>query len=102
MPTPKKRSAVTLDKKKETIEAAATNNNKSELAKNFNIPRTTIRDILNDKEAILEAIDGGGSGKRARLKSGKNEEIEEALLVRIKQVLSEYELITGELIQVSF
>uniref|UniRef100_A0A914WJF3 HTH psq-type domain-containing protein n=1 Tax=Plectus sambesii TaxID=2011161 RepID=A0A914WJF3_9BILA len=60
MSTQKKRSAITLHVKKAIIEAAAKNNNQSQLAKQFTIPRLMIKDILSKKDAILKAIDGGG------------------------------------------
>ena len=102
MSTPKKRSAVTLSVKKTIIEAAAKNNNKTVLAKQFNIPRTTVNEILKNKETILEAIKHGGSAKRARLKMGKHAEMEEALVLWIKQVRSQNLPINGELVKVFF
>uniref|UniRef100_A0A914VZL2 HTH CENPB-type domain-containing protein n=1 Tax=Plectus sambesii TaxID=2011161 RepID=A0A914VZL2_9BILA len=99
MNTPKKRSAVTLDVKKAIFEAAAKNNNQTQLAKQFSIPRSTIKDILSRKDAILEAIDGGGESKRARIKTGKYEDLEQALLRWIKTVRSENVPVTGQLLK---
>uniref|UniRef100_A0A914UKF2 HTH CENPB-type domain-containing protein n=1 Tax=Plectus sambesii TaxID=2011161 RepID=A0A914UKF2_9BILA len=94
----KKRSAVTLDVKKAIIEAAAKNNSQTQLAKQFTIPRTTINDILRKKDAILKAIDGGGESKRARIKTGKYSDLEQALLCWIKTVRSENVPITSHLL----
>uniref|UniRef100_A0A914D8E1 HTH CENPB-type domain-containing protein n=1 Tax=Acrobeloides nanus TaxID=290746 RepID=A0A914D8E1_9BILA len=91
--------ARTLEVKKAVIEAAEQNNNKSELAKQFNMPRSTIRDILVNKEAILRAIDRGGDVTRARLTPGKHNHLEEELLSWIKNVQSQNISITGTLIK---
>uniref|UniRef100_A0A915D4E2 HTH psq-type domain-containing protein n=1 Tax=Ditylenchus dipsaci TaxID=166011 RepID=A0A915D4E2_9BILA len=56
------------------------NNNQSQLAKQFGIPRGTLIGILNDKVAIQHAIDDGGSAKRQRMQTGQHTEMEEALV----------------------
>lgn len=100
----RKISAITLEVKKTIIEAAAKNNNRTALANDFKIPRTTIIGILKDKEAILKAIEEGGSSKRARLTPGMHKEMEEALVLWIKQVRSQHADIpvSGELVKVNF
>ncbi len=97
----RKKKAVLLEVKKQIIYASANRNN-SELEKDFGVPRPTIINIMNNKEEILKAIDEGGSAKRARLKKGKHEEMEEALVIWIKKVLNQNINVTGELIKVSF
>ena len=76
MTTPKKRRALTLEEKKAVIEAAKGESNQTKLAKRFDIPRGTLQGILNNKEAILQAIDDGSKAKRARLTTGKNENLD--------------------------
>lgn len=97
----RKQVAVTLEVKKAIIEAAKKNDNKTALAKQFNIPHSTLRGILKDKEAVLKAIEDGGSAKRARLKTGKYVELEEVLVLWIKQVRSQNLPVSGELVKVS-
>ena len=89
----------------EIIKAAAKQAkvNKSALAKQFNLKsESTIRDILKDKATILKAVEEGGSAKRARLKQGMYAEMEEALVIWIKQVRSLNIPVSGELVKVSF
>uniref|UniRef100_A0A915EBM8 HTH CENPB-type domain-containing protein n=1 Tax=Ditylenchus dipsaci TaxID=166011 RepID=A0A915EBM8_9BILA len=95
----RKHKAVTLEVKMAVVKAAAKNNNKSDLAKQFNITRTSIRDILSSKEAIMQEILDGGGEKRSRLTAGKHSEMEEALMVWIKQVRSENIPVTSEIMK---
>uniref|UniRef100_A0A915DV58 HTH psq-type domain-containing protein n=1 Tax=Ditylenchus dipsaci TaxID=166011 RepID=A0A915DV58_9BILA len=81
MSTPKRPNKKrTLEQKKAILDAAAKNSNRSALAKQFGAPRTTINDIVSQKQSILGAIDGGSEAKRARLTSGKHQQMEEALI----------------------
>lgn len=98
----RKHTPISLEKKKEVIDAAVKNNNKTKLAEQFKIPRRTIGDILNNKAAIFKAIEEGGSAKRARLRPGMHVKMEEALVMWIKQVRSKNLSVTGELVKVSF
>jgi hypothetical protein len=102
MNTPSKRQVITLDKKKAIIDAATKNKNKTALAKQFKLPESTIRRILKDEEAILKATEEGSIAKRARLTKGKHEEMEEALVLWIKQVRSQNLPVSGEIVKVSF
>ena len=97
MSTSKKRSAVKLDTKKAIIEAAEKNNNKSELAKQFNIPRGTLMGILKEKDTVLKAIGEGSKAKRARLTTGKHEDMEASLIHWIKTVRSQNIPVTDDL-----
>uniref|UniRef100_A0A915DVR6 Uncharacterized protein n=1 Tax=Ditylenchus dipsaci TaxID=166011 RepID=A0A915DVR6_9BILA len=51
------------------------------------------------KSATLKAIEEGGSAKRARLKTGKDADMEQALIIRIKQVRSKNLPVSGELVK---
>ena len=55
--------------------------NKTELSKHFKISRKSLDLILSNKEKIMKAIEQGGSAKRARLKPGKHDEMESALVL---------------------
>lgn len=94
-----KRRIITLEEKKAIIEAADKKNN-TELAKDFGIARGTIHGILKDKASILEVVDRGSKSKRARVTSGRNEHLDEALIQWIKQVRSQNVPITGDLLKV--
>jgi hypothetical protein len=100
MSTPKKRSAITLEVKKAIIEAANENNNQSALAKQFNIPRTTISGILKERLGILKVIENGGSAKPSRLTPMKHKDTAKALVLWIKQLRSSNLPVNGELIKV--
>ena len=86
MSTPRKRRAIPLAKKKAIIESAKTESNNKKLAERFGLALCTLRGILKEREAILGAIDSGSESKRIRLKAGKHEQIEEALIVWFKQL----------------
>ena len=68
----RKHKAVSLEVKKAIIEAGAKNNNQTQLVKQFSIPRGTLQGILKDKQAILQAIEDGGSAKQTKLRAGKH------------------------------
>ena len=96
-----KRTAVTLNTKKEIIEAAENSSNKTELANQFGIKRPTLQNILKNKEGILAAIDDGNSAKRKRVTKGKHEDVEKSLVRWVKTVRSQNIPVTGELLKVS-
>ena len=101
MSTPKKRRVISLVEKKAIIEAAENDGNQTKLAKQFNMPRSTVIRILNEKETVLEAINDGSQAKRAHIKMGKHEQMEEAIIVWHKQIRSQNVPISGDLIKVS-
>jgi hypothetical protein len=76
----RKHTPISLEKKKEIIDAAAKNNNKRKLSEQFKIPRRTISDILSNKASIQKAIEEGGNAKRARIKLGTYPAMEEVFL----------------------
>src|SRR5690349_5335519 len=56
-----KRRTLTLQEKKKIIDASTGNDNRTELAKQFGISRTTLNGIIGPKRKIEEAIEAGGS-----------------------------------------
>uniref|UniRef100_A0A915D9V2 HTH psq-type domain-containing protein n=1 Tax=Ditylenchus dipsaci TaxID=166011 RepID=A0A915D9V2_9BILA len=79
IPTKRKRAVITLDVKKKIIDASARNNSK-ELSKQFNLPASSIRNIVGNKAAILKATDEGVEAKRQCLQPVRNKGLEEAVL----------------------
>ena len=98
----RKRRTISLDVKKALIEASKTKK-VAELVIDFDLPDSTIKTILNDKnkDKILKAIDDGASGKRAKLKGAKHSDLEEAILEWLKEVRSDNLPVDGPLLKVS-
>ena len=85
---------ISLQLKKEVIEASD-DKSLAELSKEFNLPRSSIQNIVSNKETILSAIDDGSESKRAWLKTAKHENLEEAVLRWIKLVRSKNVAVSG-------
>lgn len=101
MTTPiKKRRVITLDMKKDIVEASS-KKNLTNLSKQFGLPCSTVQSILKQKQGILSAVDEGGEAKRARLKKVKSENLEKALLQWFKSARSENVQMSGEIIKVA-
>ena len=99
--TSKKRRLVTLETKKQIIEASA-NKNPKKLSEQFGLPQSTVKTILRDKAAILKAISTGAEGKRVKLRGAKHEDLEEAVLQWLKHQRSHNVPISGPLLVVRF
>uniref|UniRef100_A0A915E6V4 HTH CENPB-type domain-containing protein n=1 Tax=Ditylenchus dipsaci TaxID=166011 RepID=A0A915E6V4_9BILA len=67
----------------------------------FKMPLTTVCRILKEKESVIEAFESGSQAKRIRLKTGKHEQIEEAVVTWLKQIRSQNIPISGDLLKVS-
>ena len=98
----RKRRTISLDVKKALIEASKTKK-VAELVIEFDLPDSTIKTILNDKnkDKILKAIDDGAGGKRVKLKGAKHSDLEEAILKWLKEVRSENIPVDGPILKVS-
>uniref|UniRef100_A0A1I8BYZ2 HTH psq-type domain-containing protein n=1 Tax=Meloidogyne hapla TaxID=6305 RepID=A0A1I8BYZ2_MELHA len=68
----RKRSKITLETKKKIIDVSA-NQNSTELGKQFELPPSTIRRILQNKRSILNALEQGNEAKRIVLRPVKHE-----------------------------
>lgn len=73
----RKRSKITLETKKKIIDVSA-NQNSTELGKQFELPPSTIRRILQNKRSILNALEQGNEAKRIVLRPVKHVNIDEA------------------------
>jgi len=89
----RKRQTISIEVKKQIIDESEAHPTKSlkELADQFTTDKLTltksnVQTILDGKQKVLDAIDKGIEGKRARLKSAKYEDLEEAVLTWFKQV----------------
>ena len=69
----RKYGSMTLAKQLEIINEPG---NLSEIARNHNIPRSTVKSILSRKEKILKAIEEGTNTKRKRLREGYFPEVD--------------------------
>jgi len=109
MTTPKrKRQTISIEIKKEIIDAAEADSKKSyaDLAKEFSndkltLKKSNIQAIIREKDKLLNAVDDGIDAKRARLTTGRHADLEAAVLVWLRQVRSENVAITGPLFKVS-
>ncbi|KAI1704199.1 hypothetical protein DdX_14439 [Ditylenchus destructor] len=94
MSTIQRRRVIDIATKLEIIEASKTCK-PEELAKIFDIPSGTIRNILQHKASILEAANGGLNLERSRVAmKGKYAELNNALLKWANAVRAQGEYIT--------
>jgi len=80
METPKRKRQHYSIETKQAIINASTGKTHQQLADQFKIPAKSMQTILQSKQKILEAIENGASGKRARLTTARNDGLDEALL----------------------
>jgi predicted transcriptional regulator len=66
-----KYKSLTISEKKQLIEAVERGDKKTEVAKTFDIPLSTLSTILKDKNKIITASSSGG---RKRNSKGKNQD----------------------------
>ena len=97
----RERSLITLETKRQIIEASTTGKSSSELGKQFNLASSTIRKILQHKEKILKAIERGNQSKRVCIRPLKYENLDQAVLLWVKSLRSQGVLPTGPLLKVT-
>ena len=101
----RKRTDFTLKEKKEIIDAAKKEPNQSKLAREMSkkwgieVKRTTVKRILSKKDAIEAAIRAGIPSKRKKLKPAKHSELDEGVLIWLKQAREQNLPIVGDLIK---
>lgn len=99
--TPKrKRQQISIETKKQIIDASSAKKTYGQLATDFKLPKSTISTIVKDKDRILAAIDEGTGAKRKRLMTGKHVNLEAAVLTWFQQVRSQNVAISGPLLKV--
>lgn len=74
--------------------------NKTQLAFDFGISKSTVREILQNREKILEAIEDGADSKRKRVYPAKHPTIERSLVTWTKQMRGRNDPVTGSLLKV--
>ena len=95
----------TLKEKKEIIEAAKKEPNQSKLAREMSkkmgveVKRTTVKGILNKKDAIEAAIKAGAPSKRMKLTQAHNPNLDKGVLMWLKQARGQNLPISGDLIK---
>jgi hypothetical protein len=99
-PTKRKQTAISLETKMHILEAAKTETNQTKLATQFDLPRTTIRGILEKKDVLEAAVDAGGEAKRKRLTAARHPELDSTLLTWAKLARSKNINLTGDLLKV--
>lgn len=95
----RKRNNISLNDKLSVIQASK-NKRVFELVKEFGLSEGTIRGIIKDKEKLLAAAEEGNTGKKSKLRGAKHDELENALVMWLKQVRSENVSVDGPLIKV--
>lgn len=98
-PSKKNRRKLCLDDKKKIIEEADINSNKTYLAKKFGVPRTTIIGILNQKNEIKDIIKSENLPKRVKIRSSRNKNLENGILMWFRDMRSQNIPVSGLLIQ---
>jgi len=97
---PPKRKQPTYEDKKRLIEAKDSGASVDKLVKDFDLPQSTVYNILKERKSILDKIDEGIDPKMKRMKMAGNEK-DEAVLSWFKTQRSNNTPINGPLIQVS-
>ena len=101
----RKRTDFTSKEKKEIIDAAKKEPNQSKLAREMSknwgieVKRTTVKGILSKKDAIEAAIRAGIPSKRKKLKPAKLSELDEGVLIWLKQAREQNLPVVGDLIK---
>lgn len=102
----RKRTAFTLEQKKEIIAASKKEQNQTQLAKDFTkkwgfeVKRTTVSTILSTKETVTDAIEEGVPAKRKRLTLAHDSRLDDAVLKWFKQARGENLPVSGDLVKV--
>jgi hypothetical protein len=97
--TKRKRSTITLETKRQIIDASA-GKSSSQLGKQFSLPPTTIRSILGKKDSVINAIGEGKDTNLARLQPVKHANLDNEILHWIKTVKSQNVSLSGPLLKV--
>lgn len=103
----RKRQSISVELKKKIIDEKDAHPSKSypNLAKQFTtdkikLSEDNIKRIFRDKDKILAAINEGAGAKRKRLTTGRNVELEAAVLTWFQQVRSQNVAVSGPLLKV--
>ncbi|KAF7636379.1 HTH CENPB-type domain-containing protein [Meloidogyne graminicola] len=93
------RSLITIETKKQIIEASTTGKSSSELGKQFNLASSTIRKILQQKEKILKVFEKGNQLKKVCIRPIKYENLDQAVLLWVNSIRSQGIPLNGPLLQ---
>jgi len=92
----KKYKSLTISEKKQLIEAVERGDKKTEVAKTFDIPLSTLSTILKDKNKIITASSSGG---RKRNSKGEHPRLEECLVQWVRQCRGQNVPVSGLLLK---
>lgn len=95
-----KRKSLTLGLKLQVINAYDELNNYCKVAHRFQLNRTTVITILENKEKIIQAVNEGVNSKRTHLKNAKNQDLDLTMVNWVKRMRSQNLPISGDLIKV--
>ena len=85
-------NAISLSLKNDIFEAATLPGaSHGQLSKQFGLAKSTIQTIFKNKESTQQAIADGHEPKRARLRKAKEEDVEKALVMWIKNVRTNFQ-----------
>lgn len=101
-PSKRKQQSISIETKRKIIDESEAGKSYGKLAREYELPRSTVQTIVENKAKILEAIDSGIGPKRARLTTAKNPELEASVLAWFTQVRGEKVVVTGPLLKVIF
>ncbi|KAI1697062.1 tc5 transposase DNA-binding domain-containing protein [Ditylenchus destructor] len=93
------RRVLTLQKKKEILDAHEQEKSWVKLSKQFDLPDSTIRTIVSNKHKIISALDEGSEAKRTKVCSAKHPELESATVSWLKSARNQNIELSGPLIK---
>uniref|UniRef100_A0A915DBG9 HTH psq-type domain-containing protein n=1 Tax=Ditylenchus dipsaci TaxID=166011 RepID=A0A915DBG9_9BILA len=79
MDTSRRKKKIDLATKRAIIKRSSEGKSYKVLSEEFGLKKASVQSIIQNKTAILGAIDGGTEAKRARLKTGRHGNLEQAL-----------------------
>uniref|UniRef100_A0A914DN42 HTH psq-type domain-containing protein n=1 Tax=Acrobeloides nanus TaxID=290746 RepID=A0A914DN42_9BILA len=77
-PSKRKQQSISIETKRKIIDESEAGKSYGKLTREYELPRSTVQTIVENKAKILEAIDSGIGPKRARLTTAKNPELEDS------------------------
>uniref|UniRef100_A0A914CFI3 HTH psq-type domain-containing protein n=1 Tax=Acrobeloides nanus TaxID=290746 RepID=A0A914CFI3_9BILA len=88
-PSKRKQQSISIETKRKIIDESEAGKSYGKLAREYELPWSTVQTIVENKAKILEAIDSGIEPKRARLTTAKNPELEASDEIQIDDVSDE-------------
>ena len=96
--TSQKRKALTLETKIEILKHVDRDEKKSDVAREFNVPPSTLSTILNNRGKIAREFESNSDGKRKKLRGSSYEEVDSAVMLWFNKVRREDIPLSGPLV----